>query len=118
METTRQLKIGRLLQKELGDIFQLMAKDVFKGKIISVTVVRVSADLSIAKVYLSIFPVQEDESYMKEIDMHNKHIRYELGKRVRHQLRKIPELSFFHDDSVDYAMRIEELLKQDKKNKQ
>ena len=111
MESTRQQKIGRLLQKELGDVFQQMGKDAFKGKIISVTVVRVSADLSIAKVYLSIYPLEKDEKYIKDIDMHNKKIRYELGKRVRHQLRKIPELSFFHDDSVDYAMRIEELLK-------
>ncbi|NBC82482.1 MAG: 30S ribosome-binding factor RbfA [Bacteroidetes bacterium] len=117
MESTRQQKIGRLLQKELGDIFQHLGKDVFKGKIISVTVVRVSADLSIARVYLSIFPVKDNENYMKEIDLQNKQIRFELGKRVRHQLRKIPELSFFHDDSVDYAMRIEELLKQDKKKK-
>jgi len=114
METTRQHKIGRLLQKVLGDIFQQMGRDVFRGKIISVTVVRVSADLSVARVYLSIFPENKDENVLNDIEMHDKQIRYELGKKVRHQLRKVPELKFFQDDSVDYSMRINDLLDKDK----
>ena len=110
METTRQDKIARLLQKELGDIFLLQTKSMH-GVLVSVSAVRISPDMSIARVYLSIFPSEKGEELIKNINANMKSIRYELGTRVRFQLRIIPELKFFLDDSLDYLERIDELLK-------
>ncbi|MCD8081397.1 MAG: 30S ribosome-binding factor RbfA [Bacteroides sp.] len=110
METTRQNKIARLLQKELSDIFLLQAK-AMSGTLVSVSVVRISPDLSIARVYLSIFPSDKSEEMVKNINENTRSIRYELGTRVRHQLRIIPELKFFVDDSLDYLEKIDSLLK-------
>ncbi|MCD8029486.1 MAG: 30S ribosome-binding factor RbfA [Bacteroides sp.] len=110
METTRQNKIARLLQKELSDIFLLQAKAI-SGTLVSVSVVRISPDLSIARVYLSIFPPDKSEEMVKNINENTRSIRYELGTRVRHQLRIIPELKFFVDDSLDYLEKIDSLLK-------
>jgi len=110
METTRQNKIARLLQKELGDIFLLQTK-AMQGILISVSAVRISPDLSIARAYLSIFPSEKGEELVKNINDNMKSIRYELGKRVRYQLRIIPELKFFVDDSLDYIDKIDSLLK-------
>jgi ribosome-binding factor A len=110
METTRLNKIGRLLQKELGDLFLKQTK-LMPGTLISVSAVRVSADLSLAKVYLSIFPADRGGELLSVIESHQKTIRYDLGQRVRLQLRKIPELGFFLDDSLDYVEHIDELLK-------
>ena len=110
MESTRLHKIERLLQKELGDIFQKQTQ-AMHGVLVSVSVVRVSPDLSVAKAYLSIFPSAKGEELLKAIRANTKEIRYDLGQRVRLQLRKIPELSFFIDDSLDYIEHIDELLK-------
>lgn len=110
METTRQNKISRLLQKELSDIFLLQAKSM-PGVLISVSAVRISPDMSVARAYLSIFPSEKGEEIIKNINANMKSIRFELGTRVRHQLRIIPELKFFVDDSLDYLERIDELLK-------
>lgn len=110
METTRQNKIARLLQKELGDIFLLQTKGM-PGTLVSVSVVRISPDMSVARVYLSIFPSDKGEEIIKNINDNSKSIRYELGTRVRHQLRIIPELKFFLDDSLDYLENIDSLLK-------
>lgn len=110
METTRQNQIARLLQKELGDIFLLQTKSMH-GVLVSVSAVRISPDMSIARVYLSIFPSEKGEELIKNINANMKSIRYELGTRVRFQLRIIPELKFFLDDSLDYLERIDELLK-------
>ena len=110
METTRQNKIARLLQKELSDIFLLQAKSM-PGILISVSAVRISPDLSVARAYLSIFPSEKAEEMIKNINENMKSIRYELGTRVRHQLRIIPELKFIVDDSLDYLEKIDELLK-------
>ena len=101
METTRQNKISRLLQKELSDIFLAETRKTH-GIIISVSVVRVSPDLSTAKAYLSIFPPEKSAEMIENINANTKTIRYELSQRVRYQLRKTPELSFFLDDSLDY----------------
>ncbi|MCC8143642.1 MAG: 30S ribosome-binding factor RbfA [Tannerellaceae bacterium] len=109
MEKTRLNKIGRLLQKELGDIFLKQTK-AMPGTLISVSVVRVSPDLGIAKAYLSIFPSEKSEELLKAIRANTKAIRYDLGQRVHLQLRKIPELSFFIDDSLDYIENIDKLL--------
>ena len=108
METTRQNKIARLLQKELSDIFLLQTKSM-PGVLISVSAVRISPDLSVARAYLSIFPSEKAEEIIKNVNDNMKSIRYELGTRVRHQLRIIPELKFFVDDSLDYLEKIDEL---------
>ena len=110
METTRQNKISRLIQKELSEIFLLQTKSM-NGVLVSVSAVRISPDMSIARVYLSAFPSGRSQEIVKNINDNMKSIRYELGTRVRHQLRIIPELQFFVDDSLDYAERIDELLK-------
>ncbi|WP_288880118.1 30S ribosome-binding factor RbfA [uncultured Bacteroides sp.] len=110
METTRQNKIARLLQKELSEIFLLQTKSM-PGMLVSVSVVRISPDMSVARAYLSIFPSEKGEEMIKNINANMKSIRYELGKRVRYQLRIIPELKFFVDDSLDYLEKIDELLK-------
>ncbi|MCI1683776.1 MAG: 30S ribosome-binding factor RbfA [Bacteroides sp.] len=110
METTRQNKIARLLQKELSTIFLLQTK-AMPGILISVSAVRISPDLSVASAYLSIFPSEKGKELIKDINGNMRSIRYELGTRVRHQLRIIPELRFFIDDSLDYLERIDELLK-------
>ena len=110
METTRQNKIARLIQKELGDIFLLQTK-AMPGVLVSVSIVRISPDMSYARVYLSVFPSERSEEIVKNINANMKAIRFELGNRVRHQLRIIPELKFFVDDSLDYAAHIDELLK-------
>jgi ribosome-binding factor A len=109
MEATRLNKIGRLLQKELGDIFRKQTQ-AMPGTIISVSVVRVSPDLSVAKVYLSIFPSGKSGELLEAIRTNTKAVRYDLGQRVRLQLRKIPELAFFIDDSLDYIEHIDKLL--------
>jgi ribosome-binding factor A len=110
MENTRLQKIGKLLQKDLGEIFLLQTK-AMPGVLISVSEVRVSADLSIAKVFLSIFPSEKGKEMIETIEHNKRTIRYDLGQRVRLQLRKIPELSFFLDDSLDYIDNIDNLLK-------
>ena len=110
MQETRQNRIARLLQKELATIFQGQTRQTH-GVLISVTRVRISPDLSICTAYLSIFPSEKGEELIKNITKNEKQIRYELGTRVRYQLRIIPELRFFIDDSLDYMERIDELLK-------
>lgn len=109
MEGTRLQKVERLLQKELGDIFQKQTQ-AMHGVLVSVSVVRVSPDLSVARAYLSIFPSAKGEELLEAIRSNTKAIRYDLGQRVRLQLRKIPELSFFIDDSLDYIEHIDSLL--------
>lgn len=113
METTRQQKIARLIQKELGDIFQKQTQ-ASHGVLVSVSAVRVSPDLSVARGYLSIFPSEKGAEILKNINASSRQIRYELGKRVRFQLRIIPELRFFIDDSLDYLEHIDSLLREDK----
>ena len=111
METTRQNKIARLIQKELSEIFRLQTQSL-KGVLISVSACRISPDLSVCRVYLSVFPSNRSEEIVKNINANMKSVRYELGTRVRYQLRIIPELKFFVDDSLDYIEHIDELLKQ------
>lgn len=110
MQETRQNKIARLLQKELAEIFQSQTRQTH-GVLVSVTRVRISPDLSICTAYLSIFPSEKADELLENIKSNEKTIRYELGRRVRNQLRIIPELRFFQDDSLDYMEHIDELLK-------
>lgn len=109
METTRQAKIARLLQKELSEIFRQQTAKT-RGVLVSVSGVRVSPDLSVAKAYLSIFPSASAQEVIANITRSARTIRYELAQRVRFQLRKTPELTFYLDDSLDYAERIDRAL--------
>lgn len=109
MESVRQQKINKLIQKELAEIFREMGRGMFRGIMISVTVVRVSPDLGVAKAYLSIFGGDKTET-MDKIEENNWRIRKELGNKVGKQLRIVPELHFYIDDSLDYAEEIDKLL--------
>lgn len=110
MQETRQARICRLLQKELSLIFQSQTR-MMHGVMVSVTRVKISPDLSICTAYLSVFPSEKGEEILNNINANDKSIRFELGNRVRNQLRIIPELRFFIDDSLDYLERIDDLLK-------
>ena len=112
-ETTRQAKIARLLQKELSEIFRLQTAKL-RGVLVSVSNVRVSPDLSVAKAYLSVFPSDKAPEILDSINHNAKTIRYELAQKVRYQLRKTPELTFYLDDSLDYLENIDNLLTRDK----
>jgi|FLOH01.1.fsa_nt_gi ribosome-binding factor A len=111
METKRQEKINNLLQKDLGEIFQVEMRHVSKGAMITVTKVKVTPDLSLAKVYLSLFATSDKDGLLSGIRKHSKEIRGKLGNRIRNQLRVVPDLSFYLDDSLDYIENIENLLK-------
>ena len=110
MDTTRQNKIARLIQKELSEMFQRQTRQT-RGVLVSVSACRISPDMSICRVYLSVFPSEQAEQIVKNVNENQKSVRFELGNRMRHQLRIIPELKFFVDDSLDYADHIDELLK-------
>ena len=117
MESTRQAKIARLLQKELSEIFRQQTAKTH-GVIVSVSAVRVSPDLSIARAYLSVFPSDKAAEMLESINRSAKTIRYELAQKVRYQLRKTPELAFHLDDSLDYLENIDNLLAKDHKEDQ
>ena len=110
MQGTRLEKISRLLQKELSEIFRLETAKM-GGVLVSVSTVRVSPDLSVARAYLSIFPSERAQELISNINDNVAAIRYALASRVKYQLRRTPELSFFIDDSLDYIEHIDELLK-------
>ncbi|MBR4116182.1 MAG: 30S ribosome-binding factor RbfA [Bacteroidales bacterium] len=111
MDSTRQNKVARLLQKELGEIFQRESMNLFRGALISVTVVRVAPDLSFAKVFVSIFaPSKDEQELFKSIQDNTKKIRQMLAQKVAKQLRIIPELAFHIDDSIAYQENITRLL--------
>ena len=114
MESTRQSRIARLIQKELSEIFRLQTAKL-GNVIVSVSTVRISPDLSIAHVYLSIFPSAQAALLLQNITRNAKTVRYDLAQKVRFQLRKTPELLFHLDDSLDYIEHIDQLLEDDRK---
>ncbi len=103
--------MAKLIQKELADIFLKKNKELAPGKLVSITIVRVSPDLSFAKVFLSIFPSANQDEVLNIFREHVPKIRFELGQKVRTQLRIVPEIAFFIDDSLDYIDNIDKLLK-------
>jgi len=113
MTTPRQQKVSRLLQKELGDYLQRSGPEISQGKMITVTVVRISPDLGVAKVYLSVFPGEGAEETVKAISEKAGWVRSAMGNRLKNQLRHIPQFVFFLDDSLDYIDRIEDLLNEE-----
>ncbi|MBN2615439.1 MAG: 30S ribosome-binding factor RbfA [Bacteroidales bacterium] len=113
MESKRQQRIQKLLQQDLGIIFQQELTMVIHNAMVTVTKVNITPDLGLAKVYLSIFASNGKEEVLKGIQKHTSEIRFKLGNRIRHQLRQVPELHFYEDDSLDYIERIDNLLNED-----
>src|SRR5210317_526286 len=116
METNRQKKIAGVLQKDLAEVLQHAARDGMKGVIISVTRVHVTTDLSLAKVFISVFPQLKREIILDGIIENSGSIRHELAKRTRDQLRRMPELNFYIDDTLDYIEEIDSAIQGKKDN--
>lgn len=110
MDSTRQQKIARLLQRDIAEIVQKEMADATRGSLVTITMVRVSPDLAYAKVYVSIFPFERSSSILDAIKEQNWLIRKMLGARIRNQLKIVPELEFFLDDSLEYIDNIDNLL--------
>ncbi len=110
MESNRQQKIARLLQRELSELFRKEGFNYAPGRMLTVSKVTVSPDLGLAKAYLSIFPSTTAEEDLKKIVAHTKTIRFNLGKIIKNQLRVVPDLAFFLDDTLDYLENIDNLL--------
>lgn len=111
MDSTRQNKVNRLLQKELGEFFQRESRTFFGGTFITVTAVRITPDLSMARVHLSIFIAKDKEAVLEKVIGLRKEIRKRIGNKIAKQMRIVPDFEFFIDDSLDYAENIENLLK-------
>ncbi len=109
MESTGQRKASSLIQQEMSMIFQRKSGE-YLNKMVTVTIVRMSPDLGSAKIFLSIFPEQQKGEVFETIVKSSSNLRYELGKRIKNKVRKIPELQFYIDDSLDYAEKINDLL--------
>lgn len=110
-QSTRQQKVSRELQRYLAELLRSKGMAYFGAAMVTVSEVRISPDLSIAKVYVSIFPSNRQEDVMKQLEDEKKHLRRELGHLVAKQLRIVPDLDFYLDTTLDYAEHIDELLK-------
>lgn len=111
-EGKRQKQIGGLLQEELNTIFQRLGLSMINGGMISISSIKVTPDLLEARIYLSFFQVQEIKETLKKIEERSWEIKRELAASVKHQLRRIPQLKFFQDDTLDNVFKMEELFKQ------
>ena len=111
MESTRQKKVARLVLKELSQIFNIESNNILGSIMISITAVRISPDLGYANIYLSVFPVTDPKDALEKIKKNRSLLRKKLGIAVRNQLRVVPELNFYIDDSAEYAEHIDKLLK-------
>jgi ribosome-binding factor A len=111
MDSKRQEKFNSLIQRDLGEIFQQLSRDVLGGAFITVSGVKVSPDLGYARVYLSFYNVGNKEEKLNQVRSYSREIRKQLANRIRKQVRKIPELEFFVDDSLDYVQKMEEVFK-------
>ncbi len=110
METTRQQKIAKQIQKDVAEIFQKEGAAIVRGSLVTVTSVRVSPDFGYAKIYVSIFPFDQNEKIMQELVKQNWFIRRALGQRIRNQVKNVPEIQFFLDDSLEYIEGIDKAL--------
>ena len=117
MESRRQQQIGKEIQKEIGNIFQKSGPSIYGKAFVTVTNVNLTPDLLIARIYLSVYNVKEKEEVIEQIRGHAHEIRYHLGNDMRHQLRRIPELEFYLDETLDYVYRMEEIFKDIDKDK-
>lgn len=111
MESKRQKKYARLIQKELGEIFQRTAKDIFEGAFITVTYVKISPDLGVVKAYLSFLLTKDKQVTLNLVEEHQKHIRQILATRIKNQVRIIPELHFYLDDTDEVAAKVDEIFR-------
>ena len=111
LESKRQQKISRLIQRDLGEIFQKNTKGYFGGAFITVTMVRISPDLSLAKAYLSLMMIKDKEDYIQHMNKKKGLIRGMLGGRIGKKIRIVPDLHFYLDDSAEYADNIDRILK-------
>lgn len=109
---TRQEKVSKQIQKDMAEIVQHHNKDIAPGKILTVTEVRITPDLGLARILISIFPSEQNVEIVKELNNKKSLYRNELAKKLRHQLKKMPEIEFFLDDSINYIEKINNLLKQ------
>jgi ribosome-binding factor A len=110
MESRRQQKFAKLIQKELSDVFMRDVPELVQGAFVTVTIVRISPDLSVAKIYLSVLASSDPSSVVKTMQESSKAVRFHLGNRIRNQVRIIPELVFYLDDSQEYAQKIDRLM--------
>ncbi len=117
MQTKRQKQLSKLIQQALSDIFLKEGREILNGAMVTVTQAEVAADLSVAKAYFSIYNTNEPDAIMENIDANNKQIRYLLGTKLRHQMRRIPELVFFRDTTLDEVFKLEEIFRDLEKNK-
>ncbi|MBQ5608718.1 MAG: 30S ribosome-binding factor RbfA [Rikenellaceae bacterium] len=113
MESTRQAKMARQIQKDVAEILLKEGASLVRGVMASVTTVRVSPDLNYAKIYFSIFPFDKSAEVMRTLEENNWMIRRALGQRIRNQVKSVPELQFFLDDSLEYIANIDTLLKEE-----
>ena len=113
MESTRQAKMARQIQKDVAEILLKEGAALVRGVMASVTTVRVSPDLNYAKIYFSIFPFDKSAEVMRTLEENNWMIRRALGQRIRNQVKSVPELQFFLDDSLEYIANIDTLLKEE-----
>ncbi|HZF65673.1 MAG TPA: 30S ribosome-binding factor RbfA [Chitinophagaceae bacterium] len=117
-ENKRQKQIGGLLHEELSSIFQRLGLNMVDGGMVSISSVKITPDLLEARIYLSLFKVSDEKQAMKKIEERKWEVKKELSARVKQQLRRIPELKFFHDDTLDHVFKMEELFKEIKKDDQ
>ncbi len=110
IESTRQQKIAKQIQKDIADIFQRDMRELFKGILLTVTAVRVSPDFSYAKIYVSVFPFDRNEELLATLKKENWAIRKALGSRIKHQIKSVPEIDFFLDDSLEYIENIDKAI--------
>ncbi|MEO6813575.1 MAG: 30S ribosome-binding factor RbfA [Ginsengibacter sp.] len=116
IEGKRQKQVAIEISKELNDIFLKMGLNMVDGGMVSISLVKITPDLFEARVYLSFFQVKDAEAVLEKFKDRNSEIRGELGRRMRHQLRSIPQLTFYMDDTLDYVFKIEKLLDDIKKD--
>jgi ribosome-binding factor A len=112
METTRQQKVSRLLQKEMADLLQTEGRNFSASGLLTITNAEVSKDFSFARIYLSIFGVKDKQTVLNGLNNSKKELRFKLGQRIKHQLRIVPEIHFVLDETLDYIENIDNLLKQ------
>ncbi|HEY9176987.1 MAG TPA: 30S ribosome-binding factor RbfA [Flavipsychrobacter sp.] len=110
-ESKRQKQVGQLVMEEMSDIFQREGINIINGGMVSISKVSVTPDLLEARIFLSLYKIEKPEELIKEIESRTGELRNQLGRRVRHQLRRIPELKFFMDDTLDHVFKMEALLK-------
>ncbi len=111
MESTRQQKISKQIQKDLAEILQRDCAEIFRGLLLTVTAVRVSPDFGYAKIYVSVFPFDRNEEVLDKLAKNNWAIRKALGARVKNQLKVVPEIEFFLDDSLEYIENIDRAMR-------